>query len=382
MATQLAGHAGASLDQPRAIDARRQPVTFGPGDVAALLGSALSGFALMWLALTQVAQFSAPAELVLAWYLLFLAVYYLVVRQLDGPVMAGDRVMTVVVSTAALAMVVPLALILGYLVKRGIGGIHVNFFTQTQAAVGPLDPATKGGAEHAIVGTLEQVGLAVMMSVPLGFMCAIFLNEIGGPLRRPVRIFVDAMNGVPTILAGLFIYALWVSQFSWSGFAASLAISISMLPIITRTSEEVLRLVPDGLREASLALGGSEWRTTWSVVLPTARNGLITSVILGVARAVGETAPLIATAFGASAMNFDPFSGAQAALPLYIYKQVTESSSPNVQTRAWAGALVLMLLVLILFTLARLIGWSASRSYARRAAPATADLSDTWEGLP
>ncbi|HEY0388103.1 MAG TPA: phosphate ABC transporter permease PstA [Gaiellales bacterium] len=364
--------AGAS-DRSMASDGRTRVSTFGAGDAAALAGSALSGFAIMWLALTQVLQFSSPAELGLAWYGAFIAVYYVVVRQLDGPMLASDRVMAVIVFTAGLAMVVPLVLILGYLVKRGVGGIHLNFFTETQAAIGPLDPATKGGAEHAIVGTLEQVGLAVVMSVPLGFLCAIFLNEIGGPLQRPVRIFIDAMNGVPTILAGLFVYAVWVSAFSWSGFAASLAISISMLPIITRTSEEVLRLVPDGLREASLALGGSEWRTTWSVVLPTARSGLITSVILGVARAIGETAPLIATAFGAFAMNGNPFSGAQAALPLYIYKQVTESSSANVQARAWAGAFVLMLLVLILFTLARLIGWSAARASSRRIAAATTE---------
>ena len=138
--------------------------------------------------------------------------------------------------------------------------------------------------------------------------------------------FVDAMSGVPSIVAGLFVYAVWVSEFGFSGFAAALALSISMLPTITRTCEEVLRLVPDGLREASLALGATEWRTTWSVVLPTAQAGLITAVILGVARAVGETAPLIATAFGASPMNANPFHGPQAALPLFVYKQITESS--------------------------------------------------------
>jgi phosphate transport system permease protein len=350
-------------DEPR--DVRIRVGTFSQGDLWALAGSALSGFAVMWLLLTQILAFSKPAELAVAWYLLFLAVYWLVTRQLDGPVLAGDRVMTVIVFTAALAMVVPLVLILGYLVNKGLPGIHLSFFTQTQANVGPLDPATKGGALHAMVGTLEQVALAVLLSVPLGFMCAIFLNEVGGPLRRPVRIFVDAMSGVPTIIAGIFIYAVWVTYFSWSGWAAAMAISISMLPIITRTSEEVLRLVPDGLREASLALGGSEWKTTWKVVLPTARSGLITAVILGIARAIGETAPLIATAFGSYVMNTNPFSGAQAALPLYIYKQVTESSSPNVQARAWAGAYALMALVLILFVFARLIGWSASRAQNR-----------------
>ncbi len=350
-------------DEPR--DIRIRIGTFSQGDLWALAGSALSGFAVMWLLFTQILAFTKPAELALAWYLLFLGVYWLVTRQLDGPVLAGDRVMTVIVFTAALAMVVPLVLILGYLVSKGLPGIHVNFFTQTQASVGPLDPATKGGALHAIVGTLEQVALAVLLSVPLGVMCAIFLNEVGGPLRRPVRIFVDAMSGVPTIIAGIFIYAVWVTYFSWSGWAAAMAISISMLPIITRTSEEVLRLVPDGLREASLALGGSEWKTTWKVVLPTARSGLITAVILGIARAIGETAPLIATAFGSYVMNTNPFSGAQAALPLYIYKQVTESSSPNVQARAWAGAYALMGLVLILFIFARLIGWSAARAQRR-----------------
>jgi len=199
------------------------------------------------------------------------------------------------------------------------------------------------------------------MSVPLGFTCAIFLNEVGGPLRRPVRIFVDAMSGVPTIVAGLFIYAVWVSGHSWSGFAAALAISISMLPIITRTSEEVLRLVPDGLREASLALGGSQWKTVWKVVLPTAASGLVTSVILGVARAIGETAPLIMTAFGAYTINSNPFSGAQAALPLYIYHLITESSDKTVQQRAWSASLVLMLMVLALFTLARLVSRRAKR---------------------
>jgi phosphate transport system permease protein len=342
-------------------DSPIRPQAFHGRDMGALLGSAASAAALVWLALTQLGSFSAPAELGLAWYVVFLAVYWFVVRELDGPVLAGERAMAVVVTTAALAMVVPLVLILGYLVKKGVSGISLHFFTETQESVGPLSPVTEGGAAHAIVGTLEQVGLAVLMTVPLGFVCAIFLNEVGGPLRRPVRVFVDAMNGVPTILAGLFVYAVWVSEFGWSGYAAALAISISMLPIITRTSEEVLRLVPDGLREASLALGGTEWRTTWSVVLPTARSGLITAVILGIARAVGETAPLIATAFGAFVMNANPFQGGQSALPLFIYKQVTESSAANVQARAWAGALVLMGLVLALFVIARLIGYFAAR---------------------
>jgi len=344
----------------RDLDRPRRPGSFGLQDAGVVAGCALSSFSLVWLAF-QLSPFTSPAEFAVCWYIAFVGIYWLVVRELDGHVMAGDRTMSVVVASAALAMVVPLVLILGYVFMKGIHALTWHFFTETQEFTGPLSPATSGGAAHAIVGTLEQVGLAIVMTVPLGFLCAIFLNEIGGPLRRPVRILVDAMSGVPTIIAGLFVYAVWVSEFGFSGFAASLAISISMLPIITRTSEEVLRLVPDGLREASLAMGATEWRTTWGVVLPTARSGLITSVILGVARAIGETAPLIATAFGASLMNENPFSGPQSAMPLFIYKQITESSQANVTARAWTGCLVLMVMVLTLFTIARLIGRGARR---------------------
>jgi phosphate transport system permease protein len=335
---------------------RFRPGTFGAGDVGVLCLCALSAFAFTWLAFTRIAPLDSGAELFLVWYLFFLASYWYVVRELEGSVMAGDRAVGVLVASAAVAMTVPLALILIYVLRKGLEGLTLHFFTETQEFAGPLSSATTGGAAHAIVGTLEQVGLAVMMSVPLGLMCAVFLNEIGGPLERPVRVFVDAMSGVPTIVAGIFIYSIWVFEFGFSGFAAALAISISMLPIITRTSEEVLRLVPQGLREASLALGTSEWRTVWSVVLPTARSGLITAVILGVARAIGETAPLIATTFGAAVMNANPFQGPQEALPLFIFKLLTESAQSNVIAKAWTGCLVLMLMVLVLFTIARLVG--------------------------
>jgi phosphate transport system permease protein len=193
--------------------------------------------------------------------------------------------------------------------------------------------------------------------VPLGLFAAVFLNEIGGRFARPVRALVDAMSGVPSIVAGLFIYAVWIVQFhqGFSGFAGGLALSVLMLPTIIRTSEEVLRLVPDGLREASLALGAPQWRTVASVVLPTARAGLITATILGVARAVGETAPLIMTSFGASVTNFNPFHSPQAALPLMVYQLIRSPEQPQID-RAWTGAFVLILIVLTLFTLARILG--------------------------
>ncbi len=300
-----------------AEDTPRRAGAFTGSDLGAVVGSLASSFALIWLIYYKIAPVSDAglAGFAVCWFVAFLGLYWYVTLELDGRVIAGDRLMAALMASAAVALVVPLTLILGDVLIRGLRAFTWHVFTRTQEFAGPLSPATAGGAAHAIVGTLEQVGLAVVMSVPLGFLCAIFLNEVGGPVARPVRVFVDAMSGVPTIVAGFFVYAMWVIEFGFSGFAAALAISISMLPIITRTSEEVLRLVPDGLREASLALGTSEWRTTWSVVLPTAKAGLITAVILGVARAIGETAPLIATAFGASQMNANPFHGPQAALP-------------------------------------------------------------------
>ena len=220
-----------------------------------------------------------------------------------------------------------------------------------------------GGAAHAIVGSLEQVGIALMISVPVGITAAVYMNEVKGNLTQPVRMFVNAMSGVPSIVAGLFIYAIWLLQFhhSFSGFAAALALSILMLPTVARTAEEVLRLVPDGLREASLALGSPEWRTTWSVVLPTARSGLVTAVILGMARAVGETAPLIMTSFGTQTMNWNPFSGPQQSLPLFVWQQYQLGGGAQgapAFLRAFTGAFALIIVVLILFVIARLFGRS------------------------
>ena len=324
-------------------------------DKGLLAGSALASLTLTWLLWTQLLPMHGAAGFIVLWYVSFLAIHFLAVLQSEGRLSATDKLATVVVLTGALALLVPLVLIIGFVVTRGIAGISAQFFTSDLATTGTLDAG--GGFAHAIVGTLEQVAIAVLISVPLGVLTAIFLNEVRGPLVRPVRIFVDAMSGVPSIVAGLFIYAVWIVQFGhgFSGFAAALALSVLMLPTITRTAEEVLRLVPAGLREAALALGAPEWKTTWQVVLPTARSGLITAVVLGIARAVGETAPLIMTSFGATVMNANPFSGAQASLPLSVYQLIGNPFAQQ-QQRAYAGAFVLVVLVLVLFTLARVLG--------------------------
>ena len=341
-------------------DAPIRPRSFSLTDWFVLGGAALSSLCLVWVLYYHLLPMSGFVGFLLWWFAAFTLIYWMAIRQIEGRLLAKDRLMAVLIAAGAVALVIPLVTILGFVLVKGIKYLTPHALSQTAQYCGTLDPPSCGGFSHAIVGTIEQVGIAVVLSVPLAILCAVFLNEIGGPLRRPIRLFVDAMSGVPSIVAGLFIYAVIVINFGFSGLAAALALSILMLPTVTRTAEEVLRLVPDGLREGSLALGGSEWRTTWNVVLPTARSGLITAVILGIARAVGETAPLILTSFGASVMNVNPLHGAQEALPLYVwnYIQFHQGSAPY--QRALTAALVLIILVLGLFVLARVLGARAS----------------------
>lgn len=328
-----------------------------PEDLLIVGATALGALALTWLVYERLTPAAGGLGFVICWYALFLLMSWFVAREQLGPVRARDFVARIVIWSAGLGLLAPLTLVAIYTIGKGYHALRLSFFTEDQSFVGPLSPATDGGGSHAIVGTLQQVGLAVLMSVPLGVLTAVFLNEVGGRLARPVRMIVDAMSAIPSIVAGLFIFAavILVLHQQQSGFAAALALSVLMLPTVTRTTELVLRLVPGGLREASLALGGTEWRTTRLVVLPTARSGIATAVILGIARVVGETAPLLLTAFGASAMNTDPFDGKQSALPLFVYRLFQLPQPAEVQ-RAWTGALVLLALVLVLFVTARIIG--------------------------
>jgi phosphate transport system permease protein len=217
------------------------------------------------------------------------------------------------------------------------------------------------GAYHALLGTLEQVGLASAISVPLGVFTAIYLVEYArnGRLSKAVSFFVDVMTGVPSIVAGLFVLAFWLLGlgFGFSGFAGSIALSILMIPTVVRTTEEMLKLVPNDLREASFALGVPRWRTISFVVLPTALTGILSGIMLAVARVMGETAPLLLTNFVTDAINPDPFNGPQSALPTFIWGQAADPNH-NAVDRAWAGALLLILLIMLLNLVARLIAWS------------------------
>jgi len=260
--------------------------------------------------------------------------------------------MSILILCVAIALV-PLVAVTVYTFQRGLRGLSGHFFTQSMKGVGPLDPT--GGALHAIIGTVEQVGMASLISVPIGLLVAIDLVEYQrGWFSRSVRFVVDVMTGLPSIVAGLFIFAFWVLGLhqGFSGLAAAMALAVLMLPVVIRSSEEMLKLVPSALREAALALGVPKWRTVIRVVLPTARDGIVTGVMLAVARVTGETAPLLLTAFGTQVVHSNPFSGAQSALPLFVYQQAGSAFVVNVN-RAWAGALTLILIVVVLNVLAR-----------------------------
>ena len=287
-------------------------------------------------------------------YIVVTAGYQLITR--GGPA-AKDTLVKSIVALGAVLTVMPILSILGTVIKNGLPGIHLGLFTHDMALATPTDPIQNGGLLHAITGTATLVALALIMSVPLGILTALYLTEIRGRFSGPIRFLVQAMSGVPSIVAGLFILSaiLYPITKSYSGFMGALALTILMIPTIARTSEEVLLLIPNELREAGTALGGTQWRTVAMIVLPAARSGLITAMILGVARIAGETAPILLLTGGGDKVNPNPFSGPIGSLPYYIWKSFN-AGSPEAITRAWAGLLVLLTLIFILFVLARTLG--------------------------
>ena len=267
-----------------------------------------------------------------------------------------DRTARALLAIGTAVALVPLVLILYYLVKKGVGAWSLDFFTSDPSGKFFGDP---GGIRSAIVGTLEIVGLATLIAVPLGIGVALYLVEFGaaGRFASAVRYFVDVMTGVPSIVFGLFIYiTLVVTQWGGTSFAAwkgAIALALLMLPIVTRSAEVVLQLVPDSLREAALALGAPRWRVIGRVVLPSALPGLVTGTLLAIARAAGETAPLLFTVGIVSGLTTDP-NASMNSLPAQIFKDVGQAQDRLVE-RAWGAALTLVVLILILTTVARLV---------------------------
>ncbi len=250
---------------------------------------------------------------------------------------------------------IPIASIVSTVVIRGYGGISFGIFTEDMTQASVNDPVDSGGLLHALLGTLIIVGVALIISFPIGLLTALYLTEIRGTLTRPIKFLVQAMSGVPSIVAGLFILSILIIPVTQeqTGLMASLALCILMIPTIARTAEEMLLLIPNELREAGVALGATQWRAVAGVVVPAARSGLVTAIILGVARVIGETAPLLLVSGGADALNLNPTSGAMGSLPFYIWKAFLTGGTQEAYARAWGGMLVLLVLIVSLFVLAR-----------------------------
>ena len=314
-----------------------------------------------------------PALIVAALYLtsdipvpILLVVIYLPLQLIASGIAAwatkgtrgiADSVIIVNAIGASLFSVIVLVSVIGSLIVRGLRALSPHFLFQNSVYISPSTQLYYGGIGHSLVGTLLIVFIASLISVPIGIATAVYITEVRGRAVPYVRFFVQAMSGVPSVVAGLFILTIVVATgaFNQSAFAGGLAYAILMLPTVARTAEEVLKLVPDDLRTGALALGSTRARTVLRVVIPAARTGIITAVILGVARVIGETAPLLLAAGNNDQTVVNPFGSPISSVPTYIFNNVA-LPYPDAVTRAWGSALVLIILVAILFTLARVIG--------------------------
>jgi len=315
------------------------------------LGAAI--LAVAAIALTDV----SPVAIVLCALALALGSVYAWSRIVEGPRRAKDRAVTIAVTSAFLFAVAPLVSVLYTVADRGLARFDGEFFTESARNV----VGEGGGAYHAIVGTLVITLCAAIISVPIGILAAIYLQEYGrGPLKRWLTFFVDVMTGIPSIVAGLFafaLFALFLGPGVRLGIMGAVALSVLMIPIVVRSTEEMLKVVPDSLREASYALGVPKWRTILKVVLPTALAGIVTGVMVAIARVMGETAPLIITTGTFSSTNWNPFDGRMENLPVFSFNQY---KNPGVLRdayfdRAWAAALTLIAIVMLLNLAARLL---------------------------
>ena len=287
----------------------------------------------------------------------FAVATYLVSRFVEGSRKATDRLVTIVVTVAFLIALIPLISVVTTVVGNGLARFDAEFFTSSMRGV----VGAGGGGYHAIMGTLIVTALAALMSIPVGLFTAIYLVEYGkGRLSRAITFFVDVMTGIPSIVAGLFAFALFALFFGPGvrlGFAGAVALSVLMIPVVVRATEEMLKIVPNELREAAYALGTPKWRTIVKVVIPTSVAGIASGITLAIARVIGETAPLLIIAGLTTSLNFNPFSGRMATLPVFAY---TSYAAPGVPRepyldRAWTAALVLIIIVLALNLIARVI---------------------------
>jgi phosphate transport system permease protein len=301
---------------------------------------------------------------VIAFFISFLSVTFIAEYRRAGRPAAQDSILTSVSRFAIFLAIIPIVSILLTVISKGWRGLHWGLFTQDMAEATVNDPIQNGGMLAAITGTTIMVGIALIISLPISILTALYLTEIKGRFARPVRFLVQAMSGVPSIVAGLFILSSIVYPLTGqrNGLMGGMALAILMIPTVARTAEEVLLLIPNDLREAGLALGATQWRTVAMVVVPAVKSGLITAIILGVARVIGETAPIILVSGGGEANNLNPVSGPMGSIPYYVWKSFLLGGTEESTQRTWAGLLVLLVWVLLLFTIARYI---SSRSQKR-----------------
>jgi phosphate transport system permease protein len=338
-------------------------------DFLAVVGALIASLSLTTVIATQLAPIQGPIAFIVVAYILFVLVYAMLVAADERAPVVRDRVVLVAVHTLAVVVFATLVFVVVFSLISGASTLpFLNFYIEDMSLAGPLDPLSTGGVIHAIVGTLIQIAIALAITIPLGLTTALFLNEVPGPFARFVRTIVEAMTALPSIVAGLFIYASFILLFGLekSGFAASLAISVMMLPIMIRAADVVLRLVPSTLKEASIGLGAGQWATVWRVILPTSRSGLVTAIILATARGIGETSPVLLTSGFTASLNVDPFRGPMVSLPLAIF-QFVKSPEPAMIARGFGTAAVLMFVVLALFVVARIIGAETVAAKERRA---------------
>ncbi|WP_411720725.1 phosphate ABC transporter permease PstA [Mycetocola sp.] len=330
-------------------------------------GSLLVSIAIF--ALLQAASgggFNVAGAVVLTGVLNGLAIY-LTALLVEGSRQAKDRLVTTLVSSAFIVALAPLISLFITVLSRGTARFDLQLFSESMRNV----VGEGGGVLHAIVGTLIMTGIATIISVPIGLLTSIYLVEYGrGALARAITFFVDVMTGIPSIVAGLFAYALFAIFFGPGirlGVAGAVALSVLMIPVVVRSSEEMLRLVPNELREAAFALGVPKWLTILKVVLPTSIAGITTGVMLAIARVIGETAPLLIAAGFTSNMNYNAFEGRMQSLPVFVYSSYV-SQGTDAQAyldRAWAAALTLILIVMALNLIARLVARAFSPKLGR-----------------
>lgn len=323
-----------------------------------LAGSMVVSFVLFWLlqAATPGGTLNVAGAVIVGAVLYAIAIYtfsFLV----EGSRKAKDRLVTALVCGAFLLALAPLISLLSTVVINGLARFDLEFFTYSMRSI----VGAGGGFVHAMVGTLLMTLTATVISVPIGLMTSVYLVEYGrGPLARAITFFVDVMTGIPSIVAGLFAYSIFALLFGPGvklGIAGAISLTVLMIPVVVRSSEDMLKLVPNELREASYALGVPKWLTILKVVLPTSIAGIMTGVILAIARIIGETAPLLVAAGFTNNLNYNMFEGRMQSLPVAVYYQYVSPGS-DVQAyldRAWAGALTLILIVMLLNLIARLV---------------------------